>query len=47
MAFFSNITNAIWFFYPWDYALTGLLYDVTIWIVAALILAKFVKPATA
>ena len=47
MAFFSNITNAIWFFYPWDYALTGLFYDVTIWIVAALILARFIRPESA
>ena len=46
MAFFSNLTNSIWFFYPWGYALTGLLYDVTIWIVAGLVLGKFIKPAT-
>jgi hypothetical protein len=45
MAFFSNLTNSIWFFYPWAYTLTGLLYDVTIWIVAALVLGKFIKPA--
>lgn len=45
MAFFSNLTNAIWFFYPWNYALTGMLYDVTIWIVAGLVLGKFIKPA--
>jgi hypothetical protein len=44
MAFFSNLTNAIWFFCPWGFALTGLLYDVTIWIVAALVLGAFIKP---
>jgi hypothetical protein len=45
MAFFSNLTNSIWFFYPWGYTLTGLLYDVTIWIVAGLVLGRFIKPA--
>lgn len=44
MAFFSNLTNSIWFFYPWNYALFGLIYDVTIWVVAALVLGKFIKP---
>ncbi len=43
MAFFSNLTNAIWFFFPLGYALTGMLYDVTIWIVAGLVLGKFIK----
>ncbi len=47
MAFFSNLTNAIWFFYPWDYALTGLIYDVTIWIVAGLVLGRFIRPSAA
>lgn len=46
MAFFSNLTNSIWFFYPLAYTLTGLLYDVTIWIVAALVLGKFISPVT-
>ena len=47
MAFFSNLTNSIWFLYPWSFALTGLLYDVTIWVVAGLVLARFIKPDTA
>jgi hypothetical protein len=46
MAFFSNLTNVIWFFYPLPWAMTGLLYDVTIWIVAGLVLGRFIRPAT-
>ena len=46
MAFFSNLTNAIWFFHPLPWALTGLLYDVTIWIVAGLVLGAYIKPST-
>jgi len=45
MAFFSDLTGAIWFFHPWGWALTVLLYDVTIWIVAGLVLAAYIRPA--
>jgi hypothetical protein len=45
MAFFSNLTNAIWFMHPLPWALTGLVYDVTIWIVAGLVLGAYIKPA--
>jgi hypothetical protein len=45
MAFFSDLTGAVWFFHPWGWALTVLCYDVTIWIVAGLVLGAYIRPA--
>lgn len=42
-SFFSNLGKPIWWHQPWNYHLTYFTYDFTSWLLAALILAKFVR----
>ncbi len=44
-SFFSNLGKPIWWHQPWDYHLTYFVYDFSSWLLAALILAKFVRSA--
>lgn len=44
-SFFSNLGKPIWWHQPWDYHLTYFTYDFSSWVLAALILAKFVRSA--
>ena len=40
---FSELGKPIWWPHPWSHALLEFSYDATIWLIGALILAKFVK----
>jgi hypothetical protein len=40
---FSDLGKPIWWHYPWRFSLLDFTYDVTIWVIGALILAKFVR----
>ncbi len=44
-SFFSNLGKPIWWHQPWNYHLTYFAYDFSSWLLAALILAKFVRSA--
>lgn len=43
-AIFANLGEPVWFYQPWDYHLLQAGYDVTIWALAGLVLAQFVRP---
>jgi hypothetical protein len=40
---FSDLGKPIWWHYPWSYSVLDFSYDATIWLIGALILAKFVR----
>jgi hypothetical protein len=42
-SFFSNLGKPIWWHQPWPYHLAYFAYDLSSWLLAALILAKFVR----
>jgi hypothetical protein len=44
-SFFSNLGKPIWWHQPWPYHLAYFAYDLSSWLLAALILAKFVRSA--
>ncbi len=43
-AVFANLGDPIWFYLPWDYHLLQFGYDLTVWILIGLVMAKFVQP---
>jgi hypothetical protein len=45
VAVFGSLGNPIWWSQPWPYHLVCALYDVLAWLIAGLILAKFIRPA--
>jgi hypothetical protein len=40
---FSNLGKPIWWHHPWSYHILYFAYDVTSWLLAALVLAKFIR----
>jgi hypothetical protein len=43
---FIQMSGPIWFYYPWDRALSDLGYDILSWLLAGLGMAAIIKPAT-
>jgi hypothetical protein len=43
-AVYSNLGKPIWYFHPWPVHVVDFVYDLTSYLVAGLVLAKFVKP---
>ncbi|MEE8528851.1 MAG: hypothetical protein V3S70_09800 [Gammaproteobacteria bacterium] len=47
-SFFTNLSDAIWMTAPLDYQIFVGIYDITVWVIAGLVLGKFIgrdKPA--
>ncbi len=42
-AVFSNLGKPIWWIQPWDFHVLNFAYDITSWVLAALVLAHFVR----
>lgn len=45
-AIYSNFSMPIWWQHPWPYYVVSFAYDLGAWVVAGLVLAAFIKPAT-
>jgi hypothetical protein len=43
-AIFANLGEPIWYYQPWDWNLLQFGYDLTVWILIGLVMAKFVQP---
>lgn len=43
-AIFANLGEPIWFYHPWGYHVLQAGYDLTIWALIGLVMAKFVRP---
>lgn len=43
-ATFANLGEPIWFYQPWGYHILQAFYDLTVWSLAGLVLAKLVRP---
>ena len=41
-----DLGDAVWWYIPWEWKVHQAIYDFTAWVVAGLVLAKFVKPGT-
>jgi len=41
-SFFTNLSDAIWMTAPLDYQIFVGIYDITVWIIAGIILGKFI-----
>ncbi len=40
----ANLGKPIWFMHPWHFYLYTLLYDMVAWLLAGLVLARFIRP---
>jgi hypothetical protein len=46
-AVFANLGEPIWYFQPWGWHLLQFGYDLTVWLLIGLVMAKFVQPDAA
>lgn len=43
-AIFANLGEPIWYYQPWGWHILQFGYDLTVWIIIGLVMAKFVQP---